>query len=132
MKALAILCAVANLAVVGCTAWFMWFIALFPWENTTPEERAADDWLVPLAIVLAANAVGLLLSIVMSWLGWASGSFALQTALGIGVLGAFIGESEHDGTFVAAALGVELVAFASVWLLHAHLEASKRTRLHAH
>lgn len=134
MKVLAVLCALANLLAIGFVAWLMLFVALFPWENTTPEERTANDWLVPVAVVLAASALALLLCVAIGWQGWAVGALALQTAVSILVLAyALEGSSHSDGTLAAAALGIEFAAVAAVWLLRAHVaaEASGHARVGA-
>ena len=126
MRALAILLAVANVVAIGFVAWLMWFVALFPWENTTPEERTANDWMVPVAVVLALSAAGLLLCVVMGWQGWAVSALVLQTAISIGVLAFALDASDHsDGTLVAAALGIEFAAVVAVWLSRAHVTASR-------
>ncbi len=128
MKALAILCALANLVAIGFVAFMMWFVALFPWENTTPEERTANDWLVPAAVVLAASAAALLLAVTLSWPGWAALALGLQTTLSLGVLAYALEASDHsDGKLVAIALGIELAAVTAVWLTRSHVVASART-----
>lgn len=128
MKALAILCALANLGGVGFAAFLTWFVAVFPWENTTPEERAADDWLVPVAVVLAGSAVGLLVSVAMSWQRWALAALALQTIVSLVVLSyALEGSSHSDGRLLGAAAVIELAAVSAVMLGRARPASMRAT-----
>jgi hypothetical protein len=125
MRGLAILCAVVNLCAIGFVAWLMWFAALYPSQNIEPEERTANDWLVPVAVVLLASAAGLLFCVLKSWPGWTLVGLVIQTAISIVVLRYALDGSVHsDGTLVAAAAGIEFVAFAAFCLLRAHLAAS--------
>ncbi len=125
MKTLAVLCALANLLTIGLISWFMWFIASFPWENS--DDPTGDDWLIPVALVLAATAAMLLFFVVANRPVWAMGALALQTVISLGLLSyALDGSSHSDGKLVAVAVGVELAAFASVWLLRAHLARPTR------
>lgn len=125
MKTLAVLCALANLLTIGLISWFMWFVASFPWENA--EDPTGNDWLIPVALVLAATAAMLLFFVVVNRQVWAMGALALQTVMGLGLLSyALDGSSHSDGKLVAIAVGVELAAIASVWLLRAHLARPTR------
>ena len=125
MKALAVLCAIANVAAIGFVAWLMWFIASFPWENS--EDPTGDDWLIPVALVLATTAAMLLFFVVVNRPVWAMGVLVLQTVISLGLLSyALDGSSHSDGKLVAVAVGIELAAFASVWLLRTHLARPTR------
>lgn len=126
VKALAILLAVANLAAVGFASWLMWFVAVFPWENS--DDPTGDDWLMPAAIVLAAAGLGLLVCVAASWTRWAAGALGLQTVVLLGVLSyALEGSSHSDGKLVAFALGIEAAAFGA-WLLLLHHVRTPRRR----
>ncbi len=129
MKALAVLCAVVNLGAVGVVAWFLWFLVAFPWENTTPEAKAAEDGLVAAAVLLAASAVALLVGVAASRRSWAAFGLVLQTVVVVALLAWTLGEEDdYAGIVLGVAVGIELVAVASVWLLRAHQETRAQTR----
>jgi FtsH-binding integral membrane protein len=129
MKALAVLCAVVNLGAVGVVAWFLWFLVAFPWENTTPEGEAAEDGLVAAAVLLAASAVALLVGVAASRRSWAAFGLILQTVVVVALLAlTFSEDDDYAGRVLGVAVGIELVAIASVWLLRAHLESRRLMR----
>jgi len=114
---LAILCAIANLGAIGVAAFLMSFFATFPWENLTPEEQTADDWLVLAAIVLAASALGLVLCVVMSWQRLGVVALAVQTVVSLSALAyALEGSSHSDGKLLGFAFAVELAAVGALVL----------------
>jgi hypothetical protein len=126
VKVLAILLAVANLVVVAAVALFMWFIAAFPWENS--DDPTGDDWLMPVAIVLATASLGLLVSVCASWTSWAAGALVFQTVIIVSLLSyALEGSSHSDGKLVALALGIEAAAVGA-WLLLLHHVRTPRRR----
>ena len=104
----------------------MWFVALLPSQNIEPEERTANDWLVPVAVVLSASAAGLLLCVRHELAGLDPGrhSGSRRRSASSCSRYALEGSVHSDGTLVAAAAGIEFVAFAAFCLLRAHLAAS--------
>jgi hypothetical protein len=122
VKALALLCALANLLAVGFVGWLMWFAALFPWENQDPAEAGADDWLVPAAVVLVGAAGVLLLAAILSRLWVAAIAITVQTAVALAVLDFALEASDHsDGKLLGLFAGVELVAICSGIFLRARV-----------
>lgn len=101
-------------------SWLLWFIASFPWENT--EDPSADNWMIPVAVVFASSAAGLLLFVVMSWRGWALSAFGLQAIVGLGILAFGLEASSHsDGKLLAFALVIACAGGAAVWFVRAHV-----------
>jgi hypothetical protein len=113
MRALALVAAVLHLTVIAAAAFLMWFAATFPFENQSPEDAAADDWLLgaaPLIVSLAiafAGAIAFAVAIVARRLALlvAVGALASELVVDAVVLRYALGKSDHsDGKLLFAAL----------------------------
>jgi hypothetical protein len=127
MRALAIVLALGHL--VGClvVAWFLWFLAVFPWENQTPESERWDPVLIGTAVAISVLATATLVAVAIGRRSLAIPVVVLDLGLGLAILVFALGASSHsDGRLLGFALLVELPAIASVALLE---RSSDRTAL---
>jgi hypothetical protein len=117
MRVLALALGIAYLVANVGAALFMSFFATFPWENQTPEEKAADDWLVGAGVMVAFLAVVTLIALILNRPGWATVPYAANAALGLALLNWGLGESDHsDGKLIVSTLGIELTGLGAVAL----------------
>lgn len=123
MRALALVAAVLHLTVIAAAAFLMWFAATFPFENQSPEDAAADDWLLvaapliaSLAIVFTA-AIAFAVAIVVRRLALlvAVGALASELVVDAVVLRYALGESDHsDGKLLLAGLAGVVTGLVAV------------------
>jgi hypothetical protein len=110
MRALALLAAVLHLAVIAAAAFLMSFGATFPFENQSPEDAAADDWLLGAAPLIVSLAIAFTVAIAFAVarrlaLLVAVAALASELAVDAVVLRYALGESDHsDGKLLLAAL----------------------------
>ncbi len=98
------------------TGLWLVFLATFPFENQSPEEAAADDWLIGAALVLAVCGVVAGLAIALRHRR-ARIAYALAAGLGIILLAFGLVESEHsDARLLAWGLGVETAGLVALHL----------------
>lgn len=117
MRALALIFAVAYLLANVGAALLMSFFATFPFENQTPEERAADDWLIGVGILVAALAIVTLIAVILRRQGWATLVFAVNAVLGFALLRWAVGVSDHsDGKLIVWTLAIESTGLGAVAL----------------
>jgi hypothetical protein len=115
MRALAITAVALHILLCVVAAFLMFFSATFPFENQSPEEAAADDWLIgaaPLIVVLALAIAG---GVVARKVAVATVCLLGQFVVGAVVVGYAVGESDHsDGKLVVYALAVAVTAASAV------------------
>ncbi len=117
MRAFALTLAVAYLLANVGAALFMSFLATFPFENQSPEDRAADDWLIGVGILAAVLALGTLIAVILRRQGWATFVFATNAVLGLALLKWAVGVSDHgDGTVIVWILAIEATGLGAVAL----------------
>jgi hypothetical protein len=115
VRALALSSAALHLVLCGIAGFLMYFVALFPWENQTPESAAADDWLIGAAAVTVALALLIGGAVVARRRPLASGAVVAQLLVTAVVVSYALGESDHsDGTLTLYVLGVAVTALAAV------------------
>ena len=109
--------AIFHLVGVGLAAWLMFFVGVYRGENTTSEDAAANDWLVPLAPVLLALAVGVLIAVIVRKWRWAAGALLAEGGVAAVVFVYAIGESTNsDHQLILYATGVMALGYAAVAL----------------
>jgi uncharacterized membrane protein len=115
--ALSAVLAIFHLVGVGLASWLMWFVGVFRFENQTPEDDAANNWLVPVAVVLLALAVAVLIGVLVRRWRWAATALVAEAAVAAVVFIYAIGESTHsDGQLILYATGVMALGYAAVAL----------------
>jgi hypothetical protein len=109
VRVLSLTSALVHVALVAAAAFLMWFSASFPFENQSPEDAAADDWLLgvaPLLAVLALLAGG---ATVARKAKVVAGLLIVEFLVGAVVLTYALGESDHsDGRLILGALAIVL------------------------
>ena len=109
VRVLSLSSALVHVALVAAAAFLMWFAASFPFENQSPEDAAADDWLLgvaPLLAVLALLAGG---ATVARKAKVVAASLMAEFLVGAVVLTYALGESDHsDGRLILGALAIVL------------------------
>jgi hypothetical protein len=121
MGALALVAAVLHLTVIAAAAFLMWFAATFPFENQSPEDAAADDWLLGAAPLIVGLAIAFVVAIVARRLALlvAVGALTAELVVDAVVLEYALGESDHsDGKLLLAALAgvvTGLIAVIAAW-----------------
>ena len=117
MRRLALTLGVTYLLANVGAALLMAFFASFPFENQSPEERAARAWLIPVGAGLAFLAIVTLIALIARRRGWALVAFALGASLAVFPLAWAVRVSDHsDGKLVAWTLAIELTGLGAVSL----------------
>ncbi len=117
MRPLALTLGVAYLLANVGAALLITFFATFPFENQSPEDRAALAWLIPVGAGLAFLAIITLIALVARHRGSALVAFALGAGLAVFLLAWAVRVSDHsDGKLVAWTLAIELTGFGAVSL----------------
>jgi hypothetical protein len=94
-------------------ALLLTFFATFPFENQSPEDRAARE-LISAGIVMAFLAL-VTLALIVRHRRSAAAAFAANAAVALSLLTWAVGESDHsDGKLVAWALAVELTGLSAI------------------
>ena len=115
MRALSLILGVAYLLENVGVALLMTFYATFPFENQSPEDRAAIAWFIPAGLVFAFLALVTLIGLVVRHRGFATAAFGANAAVGLALLMWAVGVSDHsDGKLVAWTLAVELTGLCTV------------------
>jgi hypothetical protein len=107
MRAFALSTAVLHLVLCVLGGLLMLLVATFPVENLSPEERAANDWLIGAALVIVIVALTLGRGVIVRRVALAAYALAAQFIVGAVVIGYALGESDHaDGKLTLYALAV--------------------------
>jgi hypothetical protein len=106
------------------TAFLLYFLATFPFENQSPEEAANDDWLIGVAVGVVV--VGLVPTFGIVFLRrWAVAAYAAAVVAGGALLAWALTVSEHsDGKLLLWGAGIELTGLAAVWASQARRAAN--------
>jgi hypothetical protein len=93
------------------------FLATFPFENVDPKDRAGDDWLIAVGLLLGAFALILAIAVAARSSVLAGAMLALNSAITVSLLVWGLEQSDHsDGMLVALAFAVEATGAAAVFL----------------
>ncbi|MGH3065796.1 MAG: hypothetical protein ACRDOF_05775 [Gaiellaceae bacterium] len=112
-----IVLAAAHVVGVGFAAFQMWLVGGFRWENETPEDGAANDWLVPVAGVLVMLAVAVLVGVIVRRWRFAAAGLVAEGAVAAIVFIYALGESIHsDHELVLHAASVTALGYSAVAL----------------
>jgi len=115
VRALGLIAAALHAVLCAFAAFFMFFVATFPFENQTPEEAAADNWLVPVAAILLVFAVLIGGAVIARRSAAAVVATAAQFLIAAIVLTYALGKSDaSDGKLLLYALVVVVTAVAAV------------------
>lgn len=105
----------AYLAGNGLAGLAIVFFATFPFENQSPEDRAARHWLIPVAPVLFLLALLVLIALVRRQQHRAFAAYVANAAVGFALLAWALRVSEHsDQRLWVSALAVEIAGLAAV------------------
>jgi hypothetical protein len=114
MRAFALSTAVLHLVLCVLGGLLMLLVATFPVENLSPEERAANDWLIGAAVVIVIVALTLGRGVMVRRVALAAYALGAQFIVGAVVIGYAVGESDHaDGKLMLYALAVLGTAVAA-------------------
>jgi len=115
MRALALILGVAYLVENVGAALLMTFLATFPFENQSPEDKAAARWLIAVGIMLAFLALVTLIALIVRHRRLTAAAFAANAAVALALLKWAVGVSDHsDGKLVAWTLAIELTGLGAV------------------
>jgi hypothetical protein len=117
MRGWALVAAALHTTIIGVMAFLMWFVATFPWENQSPEDAAADDWLVGAAPLMVGLAIAFAVAIlvlrvpVAVAIGFVTAEFAVDAV----VLRYALDNSDHsDGRLLLVALAAAVTGLVAV------------------
>lgn len=117
MRAFALALAVAYFLANLGAALFMYFLAAFPFENQSPEDQAADDWMIGVGILVALLALVVLIAVVLRRQGWATIVYAPSAVIGFALLKWAVGVSDHsDGKLIVWVVAIQATGLGAVVL----------------
>ena len=119
MRALAVTAAVLHAALCAIAAFLMFFAATFAFENQSPEQAAADDWLVGVAPVIVILAIAIVGAVIARRAALATIALVAELAVAAVVVAYALRESDHsDGKLVLYASAIALSSVAAVIATH--------------
>jgi hypothetical protein len=97
----------------------MFFAATFAFENQSPEQAAADDWLVGVAPVIVILAIAIVGAVIARRAALATIALVAELAVAAVVVAYALRESDHsDGKLVLYASAIALSSVAAVIATH--------------
>ena len=109
VRALSIMSAAVHVLLVAAAVFVMWFAAVFPFENQSPEEAAADDWLLVAAPLIGLFALAVGAATIAGKVKFAAAALSAESAVGAIVLIYALGESDHsDGKLMLCSFAIVL------------------------
>ena len=128
MRALSLTSAAVHVVLVAAAAFLMWFAAVFPFENQSPEQAAADDWLLAAAPLIVLFSIAMGGATIARRVKLVAAALSAEFAVAAVVLIYALGESDHsDGSLMLFALATVLTgAVAAIATRRAQTTAGAR------
>jgi hypothetical protein len=129
MRGLALTAVALHVLLCAVAAFLMLFYATFPFENQSPEQAAADDWLIGAVPLIAILALAIAGGVIGRKVAVAAVGLVAQFGVGAFVVAYALGESDHsDGKLVLYALAVAVTAVGAAAATYAERHGRRPPR----